>query len=129
MRELKKYQLRATSRPAKWQGKIANTVVVRDAQGKVGYQYFNFDPSFITDVGKALPAGVSERNPAMVKVEYSEVIGKWLVGAHYVYRETPPVILWQADERPKWTLKPGQRTTPCATSSPSTDSSVAERTP
>jgi hypothetical protein len=63
MQERKKYQLRATIKPAK-NPLVSSVVVVRNEAGDVGYCYVNFSKDFVQKVGNVLPRGVSEEDPA-----------------------------------------------------------------
>lgn len=100
-REFKCYGLRASPKPTQWQAKLSSTVRVVDAENRPGYAYINFDPPFLHKVGKVLPRGISERNPAFLRVEYSAYLKQWLIGAQYL-GGTEVVILWRSLSKPGW---------------------------
>jgi hypothetical protein len=100
-REFKCYGLRASPKPTRWQARLSSTVRVIDADGRSGYAYINFELPFLRKVGKALPQGISERNPAFLRVEYSTYLKQWLIGAQYL--NGPGIaILWRTQTKPAW---------------------------
>lgn len=100
MRERKKYQLRATIKPAK--NPVVSTVfLVRNEEGEVGYCYVNFSRDFVERVGHALPRGVSVEDPACISVRFYPRTKVWLVVAQYV-DGSGEVLLWRTEQKPSW---------------------------
>lgn len=99
--ELKKYQLRATRKPAK-KTVLSSTVIVRNEAGQYGYCYVNFDESLEDRVGHALPHGIGPDHPANLQVLFYPRNEKWLVMAQYVGQDDSAVLLWSTDTRPGW---------------------------
>ena len=100
-RELKKYGLRATRKPPTRQAKLASTVHVLDERGVACWCYVSFEEPLLVKVGTALPRGISERNPAFLRVEYSATLKQWIIAAQYL-DESHTAILWQTPDRPAW---------------------------
>ncbi len=100
-REYKKYGIRATRKPTTQQGKLASTVQVLDEKNRRGYCYVNFEMPLLICVGKALPKGISERNPAFLRVEYSSTLQQWIVAAEYL-DESYTAVLWKTTDKPSW---------------------------
>lgn len=99
-RELKKYGIRATKKPAR-SLLVSSVCLVRNEKDETGYCYINFDQPFVEAVGKALPRGVSEHSPAVISVVFYPRTMSWLVQAGYVGSGTP-VLLWKSANRPAW---------------------------
>lgn len=99
-RELKKYRIRATKKPAK-STLLSSTVVVRNESGKVGYCYINFDQPLIDAAGKALPRGLTVDDPAYLEVVYYPAMSVWLVKARYLLGDKE-VLLWKTEQKPSW---------------------------
>jgi hypothetical protein len=99
-KELKKYGLRATRRPAKCDT-VATTVVVRNEAGETGYCYIGFDEPFVHRVGTKLPRGVGTHDPAFISVRYYPRTKVWLVVAQYM-AGGEEVLLWKTPTRPEW---------------------------
>ena len=99
-RELKKYQIRATKRPAK-NPLLSSTVVVRNEEGSIGYCYVNFSRELVEAVGKSLPGGVTEDDPAFLRVVYYAATKIWLVQAQHE-SGGKEILLWKTAEKPTW---------------------------
>lgn len=80
---------------------MSSTVQVLDEQGRPGYAYVNFSPPLLVRVGKALARGISERNPAFLRVEYSAHFRQWLIAAQYL-DDSEVAILWHEKKQPTW---------------------------
>lgn len=100
MQERRKYQLRATIRPAK-NPLVSSTVLVRNEQGEAGYCYANFSKDFVDRVGSVLPRGVSVEDPACLSVRYYPRTKVWLVVAQYV-DGSEERLLWKTEAKPSW---------------------------
>lgn len=99
-RELKKYQIRATRRPAR-NTLLSSTVVVRNEAGDTGYCYVNFSPELVEAVGRSLPNGVTEDDPAFLRVVYYQRTKLWLVQAQHE-SGGKEILLWKSAEKPAW---------------------------
>lgn len=99
--ELKRYALRAARRPITTQAKLASTVQVVDERGVAGHCYVTFAEPLLRKVGMALPYGISERNPAYLRVEFDPGRQLWRIGATYI-TGTATAILWHTKDRPTW---------------------------
>lgn len=99
-KELKKYRLRATKKPAKNE-LLSSVVVVRNEQGEQGHCYVNFDAALVEAVGKKLPRGLMTQDPAHLIVVYYERTKVWLVSAAYVTGDHE-VLLWKTEQKPAW---------------------------
>jgi hypothetical protein len=99
MKEIRKYKLKA-ARKARVHPLLSGVAVVAEPTGK-RIAYFSFSEEFVDAVGKALPTGVSQSNPAYIKVLYMPGRGTWRVFAMY-FLKLRGVLLWEADDKPSW---------------------------
>lgn len=99
-KELQKYRIRATRRPAKNE-LLSSTALVRNEKGEAGYCYINFDQPLVEKVGKVLPRGVSKEDPAVLSIRFYPRTQVWLIVAQYVSGEHE-TLLWKTPERPVW---------------------------
>lgn len=99
-REFKRYELRSTRRPAKATA-LSTTVSVLNEHGESGYCYVSFAEAFVHSVGKRLPRGVAEFEPAYIEVRYNRQLSAWEVWARY-FGDGKGVLLWATDNRPSW---------------------------
>lgn len=99
MREAKKYRLRQSLRPKKHK-LLSGVVRVADSEG-IGYSFVSFDESFVDAVGKALPRGLTEQEPAYLKVLYLGSRNTWRTYAMYL-REEVGVLLWETEGKPSY---------------------------
>lgn len=67
-RELKKYELRATKKPAR-SDLVSTTVAIRGEDNSRYYCYISFSQAFVEAVGRALPRGVTIYEPAYLFVD------------------------------------------------------------
>lgn len=99
-RELKKYGLRSTRKPA-LKTCVSSTVRVVDERGRAGYCYVNFEEALELAIGKRMRSGVATFNPAYLNVEYDMRRGVWKVGARYLATGNG-VELWETTVKPGW---------------------------
>ena len=99
MKLLKKHKLKTTNKPAR-NNLLSGVVHVGTKEGK-GYAYVSFSDEFVDDVGYAMPRGVSEREPAYLKVLHMHASDMWRVMAVYCDKEEG-VTLWEDKSRPGW---------------------------
>lgn len=101
-KEYKKYGIRPARKPQE-HALLAGTVYVVEPQGK-GYAYIRFDESLVEAVGRLLPTGLTQDNPAYLKVMFMPATRVWRVFAAYL-RGTTMRILWETTEKPTWLAK------------------------
>lgn len=99
-RELKKYGIRSTRKPAR-NPFVSTAVHVVDQDGLAGYCYISFEDAFVQAIGKALCRGVAEFDPAYVHVEFDRRTRVWRVGARYLLT-SGYAQLWESVTRPVW---------------------------
>lgn len=87
-KELKKYELAASTRPG-GNKVLATTVAVLGKDGSAYYCYIRFSPTLIEAVGKKLPRGISEHDPAYLYVDLQRL----QVWAVYM-RDNKGVRMW-----------------------------------
>lgn len=104
MRELKKYQLRASKKP-KNHALLSGVVHVYGDAG-IGYTYLTFSEAFVDAVGKCMQYGLRADAPGYLKVMFMPGVKVWRVFAMY-FKEERGVLLWESPEKPAWlgTLK------------------------
>ena len=98
-RELKKYAIQP-ARLHKIQHGFSNMVLVNDG-AVTKFSYIRYDKSFLIAIGKALPHGLSDRDPSHLQVVFD---GKWLFMAGYL-SSAQHMKLWEADKLPPWLTK------------------------
>lgn len=99
MREIKKYNLRASRRP-EVHPLLSGVVHVADHNGK-SLSFIRFAESFVDAVGKALPQGLSPSRPAYLKVMHMPGRKTWRIFAMYLHEERG-VLLWETEHPPSW---------------------------
>lgn len=99
-RELKKYGIRSTRKPAR-NAFVATTIHVVDENGLAGYCYISFADALVEAIGKVLPRGVAEFDPAYIYVEYDTRRRVWKINAQYLL-SSDSALLWESGDRPTW---------------------------
>lgn len=99
MRELKKYKLHWKKLPKEHES-LSGVAHVCDARGRRPSN-FGFDESFADAVGRAMPRGISQQDPAYIKALYMPGRNVWRVFAMYM-REEVGVLLWETPDLPRW---------------------------
>lgn len=97
-KELKKYEMRSTRRPAV-NPLLSTTVAIQRATRERNYCYVSFSDALVQAVGKKLPIGLSEKKPAILYV--IEKADGWHVYAKYYDAETGRK-LWSTPDTPGW---------------------------
>lgn len=106
--ELKKYKLTARRRVTDKSRLLSNTVLVREASGSYPATV-SFSDDLVDLVGRLLPQGVSEFNPAYLIVVHPRNTGdSWQIQACYFRDDDSAVLLWTSEQRPAW-LPPGEK--------------------
>lgn len=99
-KENRNYELRSSTRPKK-SGALLNTVQVRNELREVGYVYIRFSDKLIEAVGKKLPRGISEADPAYLSVVFSDMA--WHIWAGYVSESGGShTLMWKQSTKPSW---------------------------
>jgi hypothetical protein len=98
--ERKLWEIRSTPKPAKPKG-VLTTVSVRGVNGQDYYCYINFSEKFEEFVGKKMPRGVSENDPAWLHVTCHALSGGATIAAHYL-SDKSGCELWHATKTPTW---------------------------
>lgn len=102
-KEYKHYELRSVKRPIKSK-LLLSTVAIRDMAGEERYCYAAFSEKLIQAVGRGLPRGISEEDPAFLHVVFGPP-GVWAVWAQYL-TDGKACKLWRtADSAPPSWLK------------------------
>lgn len=94
---------RASEKRLRTSAEIANIVEVVD-NARRGYCFVNFSDTFVTELGKKLPYGVSHVDPIRLRVVATPEINgqRWYqVKCRYLKRDASR-LLWQTDQRPAW---------------------------
>lgn len=86
MKELKMYAIKATKKPTKSTTLLSTVQVVNEAK-ELGYCYISFSDKLVEAVGKKLPRGISDQDPALLFVLY--IGGEWCIWASYVVGGIP----------------------------------------
>ena len=101
MGERKYFELRALARkPRKPHKLLAQTCVVQAEQK--GHCFVTFSERFVEWVGKKLPRGIAEFDPAYLAVVQNGEV--WEVFAVYVDRSAH-ALLWESKSKPEWVGK------------------------
>lgn len=98
-RELKKYAIQP-ARLHKIQHGFSNMVLVNDGAA-TKFAYIRYDKAFLIAIGKALPHGLSDRDPSYLQVIFD---GVWIFMAGYL-SSTQHTKLWEAATLPPWLMK------------------------
>lgn len=101
-REYKKFGIRYAHKPQEGSS-IAGVVQVADSHGK-GFSYIRFSEELELAIGKALPQGVGDAQPAYIKVVQSRSRNVWRVFAFYIASPVG-VLLWETSDKPTWLHK------------------------
>ncbi len=99
-RELKLYELRSASRPGV-NNLLSTTVAVRDANGASYYCYVRFSDRLVQAVGKKLPRGLTQSDPAYLYVQVTQEGFQVWARTH---SEAQQVLLWTTslETTPDW---------------------------
>lgn len=97
--ERKKFELRSARAPALVHG-LSNTVIVYE-DGAAKYCHIGFADALALEVGKRMPRGISNFEPAFLSVAFDTLRSAWVVSSHYV-STWERVGLWQSEEKPAW---------------------------
>lgn len=100
---------------------LNNTCLVNTGE-EVGYCYIRFSETFVDFVGKKLPRGVADFDPAYIEVVRAG--GKWEIRATY-YLDGVTKVLWKTADMPSWIGKLKKGKHDASTSAQSTDSGKA----
>lgn len=98
--ERKKFGIVARARVTKPNPRLNNTVLVERPTGN-GSACIGFTEDLVNFVGKVLPRGVADFDPAYLVVTENVERGKWLIQAEY-FRDRVRVVLWEASAMPAW---------------------------
>jgi hypothetical protein len=99
-KELAKYKLRSTNRPAT-NPYLGTEIITVNEEGRRGSAYIGFGDAFVDAVAKALPRGISAFDPAFIQVEYRKDSKQWIISAAYL-DGGDAVVLWSTANRPLW---------------------------
>lgn len=99
-REYKHYGIRKARSP-KNLGPLATTIAVTTEEGSRGFGYVHFAESLTKAVGKKLPRGVSQQDPAFLEITYVEDRREWEISARYLASDGA-ALLWRTDTKPSW---------------------------
>lgn len=99
-KEYKHFELRSVKRPTK-ASLLLSTVAIRDTNGEEKYCYVSFSDKLVNAVGRKMPRGLSEAEPAFLHVVFGPP-GRWGVWAQYVSGEAR--LLWKTEcsQPPSW---------------------------
>lgn len=97
--ERKHFELRTIQRLRKALHPVLNNTCLVIAEEEMGYCYISFSESFIAHVGKVMPRGIAEFDPAYIEVRHTAL--GWEVSSVY-YRDSHRRLLWRTGERPSW---------------------------
>ena len=100
-REFKHYMLRSTKKPTK-DKVLLSTVAIRDQEGEERYCYVSFSDKLVELVGRKLPRGISETDPAFLNIVFGPP-GRWGIWAVYAV-DGVARLLWRTEcsEPPSW---------------------------
>lgn len=101
MKENKNFELRSATRagPATHKRLLATTVDIIMSSGTQRHGFIRFSDNLVKAVGKALPRGVSEQDPAYLQVRLFP--GRCEVWALYA-RGVTGVKMWELEGIPPW---------------------------
>jgi hypothetical protein len=94
----KSWQLSAAIKPQK-RYPLSGVVRILDHQG-AGYCHIKFSWSLVADVGKAMPRGIGDHEPAYLQA-MRNADGSWYIFCCYLEGSTRRIIL-QEPSRPSW---------------------------
>lgn len=97
-KELKMYALKATKKPTKSTTLLSTVQVINEAWER-GYCYASFSDKLVEAVGKKLPRGISDQDPAFLSVLYLE--GAWHIIAMYTSQDYA-TLMWKTPNKPSW---------------------------
>lgn len=100
-KEYKHFELRSVKRPTK-ASLLLSTVAIRDTEGEEKYCYVSFSDKLVDAVGRKLPRGISEADPAYLHVGFGPP-GRWGIWAVYAV-DGVARLLWRTEcsEPPSW---------------------------
>lgn len=101
MKENKNFELRSATRagPTTHKRLLATTVDIITPSGNQRHGFIRFSDNLVKAVGKALPRGVSEQDPAYLQVRLFP--GRCEVWALYA-RDVTGVKMWDTEDIPSW---------------------------
>lgn len=102
-KEYKHYELRSVKRPTKAR-LLLSTVAIRDTEGGEKYCYVAFSDRLVQAVGRKLPRGLSEADPAFLHVVFGPP-GVWVIWAQYAQGEGACKLWRTTDSSPPSWLK------------------------